>query len=98
MLGFEAPKHMNGVDLSPLFAGTRPRRRRTYRTSSYSDHVNASDGRWLLISDNRGRDKRLYRIGREGRNVAGRYPRQVRRMWRLIKRDAGPKGLPRFPA
>ena len=98
MLDFEAPERMNGVNLSPLFEGNRPRKRRTYRTASYSDHVNASDGRWLLISDNRGREKRLYRIGREGRNVAARYPRQVRRMWRLIQRDAGPKGLPRFPA
>ena len=98
MLGFERPKNMNGVDLSTLFDGNRPGKRRTYRTASYSDHVNASDGRWLLISDNRGRDKRLYRVGREGRNVARRYPKQVRRMWGLIKRDAGPKGLPRFPA
>ena len=95
LLGYEAPDRMNGADLSPLFDGGRPPRRR-YRTAAYNDHVSASDGRWLLISDNRGREKRLYRVGREGRNVAGRHPKQVRRLWRMIKRDAGPKGLPRF--
>jgi arylsulfatase A-like enzyme len=96
VLGFEAPEHMNGADLSPLLDGTRPSRRRTYRTASYNDHVCASDGRWLLISDNRGRDKRLYRVGHERSDVARRYPGQVRRLWAMIKRDAGPRGLPHF--
>jgi arylsulfatase A-like enzyme len=97
VLGQAQPEKMDGVDLSPLFDGTRPAKRRSYRTSSYNDHVCASDGRWLLIADNRGRDKRLYRVGRERRDLARRHPRQVRRLWKLILRDAGPKGLPRFP-
>jgi arylsulfatase A-like enzyme len=98
LLGQERPEHMDGVDLSPLLAGQRPSQRRTYRTASYNDHVCASDGRWLLIADNRGRDKRLYdRAAGERRNLAARHPRQVRRLWRLVLRDAGPKGLPRFP-
>jgi hypothetical protein len=87
---------MNGVDLSPLLDGQRPAKRRTYRTASYNDHVNASDGRWLLISDNRGLDKRLYAVRNEQRNLAATHPAQVRRLWRMIQRDAGPKGLPRF--
>jgi arylsulfatase A-like enzyme len=96
VLGQGVPQHMNGVDLSPLLDGKPPAIKRTYRTASYNDHVCASDGRWLLISDNRGREKRLYTLRRERANVAARNPSPVRRLWGLIEKDAGPKGLPRF--
>jgi arylsulfatase A-like enzyme len=95
-LGQETPGHMNGVDLSPLLDGKRPGKARTYHTASYNDHVAASDGRWLLISDNQGRRKRLYATSNEGVDVAASYPQHVRRLWGYVERDAGPKGLPRF--
>jgi len=95
-LGRAIPRHMDGVDLTPLLEGRQPRRARPYRTTAYNDHVAASDGRWLLVSDNQGRDKRLYSTANERVNVAGRNPRHVRRLWGYLKRDAGPKGLPRF--
>jgi arylsulfatase A-like enzyme len=95
-LGQEAPGHMDGVDLSPLLDGRKPGRARTYRTASYNDHVAASDGRWLLISDNQGRRKRLYATSNEGADVARSYPQHVSRLWGYVKRDAGPKGLPDF--
>jgi hypothetical protein len=87
---------MDGVDLSPLLDGRPPAVRRNYRTASYNDHVSASDGRWLLISDNRGREKRLYSLHSEQADVARRNPDPVRHLWGLIEKDAGPKGLPRF--
>jgi arylsulfatase A-like enzyme len=96
VLGQGVPDHMDGVDLSPLLDGTAPGARRTYRTSAYNTYVSASDGRWLLISDNRGREKRLYAVHSEQANVARRNPDPVQRLWRLIEKDAGPKGLPRF--
>jgi arylsulfatase A-like enzyme len=96
LLGQPVPEHMDGVDLSPLLDGRQPATRRTYRTASYNDHVSASDGRWLLISDNRGREKRLYSLRSEHANVSARNPTPVRRLWGLIEKDAGPKGLPRF--
>jgi arylsulfatase A-like enzyme len=95
-LGREVPERMNGVDLTPLLDGRQPRRRRTYRTSCYNDHVAAADGRWLLISDNQGRDKRLYAMSNERVDLAARYPQHVRRLWGYVKRDAGPGGLPDF--
>ena len=95
-LGYDAPRHMNGADLSPLLDGKQPGQRRTYRTASYNDHVAARDGSWVLISDNQGRDKRLYSLRNESANVAARNPAQVRRLWGCIERDAGPKGLPKF--
>jgi arylsulfatase A-like enzyme len=96
LLGQEAPRQMDGVDLSPLLDGKQPGRPRPYRTAAYNDHVAAADGTWLLISDNRGADKRLYRLGDERVDVSRRHPRQVRRLWGYVLRDAGPQGLPRF--
>jgi arylsulfatase A-like enzyme len=95
-LGYDRPPFMNGTDLSPLLEGKQPREKRHYRTAAYSTYVAARDERWLLISDNQGREKRLYSLAHEGRNVTSRYPQHVRRLWGYIERDAGPKGLPRF--
>jgi arylsulfatase A-like enzyme len=95
-LGYEPPGRMNGVDLSPLLDGKQPSKARPYRTASYNDHVAASDGRWLLISDNQGRDKRLYSLNNERANVAARNQNHVRRLWGYVLKDAGGKGLPRF--
>jgi arylsulfatase A-like enzyme len=95
-LGYDPPRHMNGADLSPLLDGKQPTQKRSYRTASYNDHVAARDANWVLISDNQGRDKRLYSLRDEGADVAARNPAQVRRLWGYIERDAGPKGLPRF--
>jgi arylsulfatase A-like enzyme len=96
VLGREIPGHMNGVDLSPTLDGRPPAKKRRYRTASYNDHVAAADGRWLLISDNRGAEKRLYRRANERVDVASRHPGQVRRLWGYVLKDAGPKGLPKF--
>ena len=96
VLGQTIPGHMNGVDLSPLLDGRPPAKKRPYRTAAYNDHVAAADGRWLLISDNRGADKRLYARANERANVADEHPAQVRRLWGYVLKDAGPKGLPKF--
>jgi arylsulfatase A-like enzyme len=99
VLGVDRIEGMNGVDLSPLLDGGKPSKKRGYRTASYNTYVSAGDDRWLLISGNRREELRLYdrRSDRgELRNVARRNPAQVRRLWKLILDDAGPKGLPRF--
>ncbi|MEA2331713.1 MAG: hypothetical protein QOH58_1851 [Thermoleophilaceae bacterium] len=95
-LGQETPGHMNGADLSTLLDGKQPAQARTYRTASYNDHVAARDGRWLLISDNQGLDKRLYSLRNERVDVAARNPAEVRRLWGYVEKDAGRKPLPRF--
>ena len=99
MLGVDEPRGMNGADLSPVFRGRSPRPERSYRTSAYSTYLSASDGRWLLISDRERDDVRLYDRRRDRyqrRNLARRHPKQVRRLWRMILRDAGGR-LPRHP-
>jgi arylsulfatase A-like enzyme len=96
VLGYDKPGYMNGTDLSPLFEGKQPAQKRSYRTAAYSTYVAARDDKWLLISDNPGKEKRLYSLAHEGRNVTHRYPQHVRRLWGYIVKDAGPKGLPHF--
>jgi arylsulfatase A-like enzyme len=99
MLGVKKPRTMNGADLSPLFDGSQPRKRRGYRTASYNTYVSAGDDRWLLIAGNRREELRLYDRSRdrgEFKNIAHHHPKQVRRLWNLILRDAGGH-LPRFP-
>ena len=93
-LRVKRPSGMNGANLSPLFEGERPRTKRTHRTASYNDYVSASDGGWLLIARNDRTDIRLFRRG-GGANVARSHPGEVRRLWKLIERDAGGR-LPRF--
>jgi arylsulfatase A-like enzyme len=95
-LGYDPPDRMNGADLSPLLDGRQPSQRRTYRTASYNTSVGVRDANWVLIADDAGATKRLYSLRREGVDVAASNPAQVKRLWGYIKRDAGPKGLPRF--
>ena len=94
----DEPRGMNGADLSPLFDGKPPRRKRSHRTASYNTFVSASDGRWLLIAGNHREELRLYDRKRdryERRNIAHRHPKKVRELWSRILRDAGGR-LPRF--
>jgi arylsulfatase A-like enzyme len=99
VLGVEEPKGMNGADLSPLFDGNRPARKRTYRTARYNTYVSASDGRWLLIAGDHREELRLYDRKRdryERRNIAHSHPGQVKRLWAKVLHDAGGR-LPHFP-
>ena len=97
-LGVDEPRGMNGADLSPLFDGRAPRRKRSYRTSAYNTYVSASDGRWLLIAGNHREELRLFDRKHdryERRNVAHRHAKKVHELWGKILRDAGGR-LPHF--
>ena len=96
-LGVPVPRHMNGADLRPAFAGRRPAGRRVF-TSAWGARVIAGDGRWLLVADFRGRNARLFDTRRdpgERRNVASRHRAVVRRLYGEARRAAGRGGLPR---
>jgi arylsulfatase A-like enzyme len=99
VLGVEEPRGMNGADLSPLFDGRAPRRKRTYRTASYNTYLSAGDDRWLLIAGNHKEELRLYDRKRdryERHNIAHRHPKKVRELWGKILHDAGGR-LPHLP-
>lgn len=95
--GLAAPGAMDGDDLGVVAEGGRPPERPIF-TASYDDSVVAGDGRWLLLSDNLGLEKRLYDTRRdpaEQVDVASRRPGAVRRLWNAVLDDAGGT-LPRF--
>ena len=57
--GLTVPGRMEGEDLTVMFEGADPPER-DHWTTAYSANVAAGDGRWLLIADNQGKERRLY--------------------------------------
>jgi arylsulfatase A-like enzyme len=89
--GLTVPGRMDGEDLTVMFDGADPPERR-YWTTCYADQVAAGDGRWLLIADNQGKEKRLFDTEEdpeEENDVAADNPEVVDRLWRGVVDDAG---------
>jgi len=89
--GITVPGRMDGDDLSVMFDGDEPPER-PYWTTCYADHVAAGDGRWMLIADNQGEERRLFDTEEdpdEEDDVAGENPEIVARLWQNILDDAG---------
>ena len=89
--GLTVPGRMDGEDLTVMFDGAEPPER-PYWTTAYADQVAAGDGRWLLIADNQGEEKRLFDTEEdpdEEKDVAVDNPDVVNRLWGNIVDDAG---------
>ena len=89
--GLTVPGKMEGEDLSVMFEGADPPER-DHWTTAYSANVAAGDGRWLLIADNQGKERRLFDTEAdpaEEKDVASDNPEVVDRLWRNIVNDAG---------
>jgi arylsulfatase A-like enzyme len=89
--GITVPGRMDGEDLTVMFEGADPPER-PYWTTSYADHVAAGDGRYLLIADNQGKERRLFDTAEdpsEEADVAAEHPDVVDRLWGNIVNDAG---------
>jgi arylsulfatase A-like enzyme len=89
--GITVPGRMDGEDLAVMFEGADPPER-PYWTTCYADHVAAGDGRYLLIADNQGKEKRLFDTEDdpdEEDDVAEDNPDVVARLWGNIVDDAG---------
>jgi arylsulfatase A-like enzyme len=89
--GITVPGRMEGEDLTVMFEGADPPER-DYWTTAYADQVAAGDGRYLLIADNQGKERRLFDTEAdpdEENDVAGDNPDVVDRLWRNIVNDAG---------
>ena len=89
--GLTVPGKMDGEDLTVMFDGADPPER-AHWTTAYADHVAAGDGRWLLIADNQGEEKRLFDTEEdpdEEDDVAGDNPDVVARLWQNVLDDAG---------
>jgi arylsulfatase A-like enzyme len=89
--GLTVPGRMDGEDLTVMFEGADPPER-DYWTTAYADQVAAGDGRWLLIADNQGKERRLFDTEAdpdEEKDVASDNPAVVDRLWHNIVDDAG---------
>jgi arylsulfatase A-like enzyme len=89
--GLTVPGRMEGEDLTVMFDGADPPDR-PYWTTAYADHVAAGDGRWLLIADNQGKERRLFDTEAdpdEEDDVASDNPDVVDRLWGDVLADAG---------
>jgi arylsulfatase A-like enzyme len=89
--GLTVPGKMDGEDLTVMFDGADPPER-PHWTTAYADHVAAGDGRWLLIADNQGKERRLFDTEAdpdEENDVAADNPDVVNRLWGNIVEDAG---------
>jgi arylsulfatase A-like enzyme len=89
--GITVPGRMDGEDLTVMFEDADPPER-DYWTTAYADHVAAGDGRYLLIADNQGKERRLFDTEEdpdEEEDVASDNPDVVDRLWGNVVNDAG---------
>jgi arylsulfatase A-like enzyme len=96
--GVPVQEAMEGIDLTPLLAGTPPARERTVQTAAYNDYVWAGDGELTLVASGRGRNRQLFdRTADPGerRDLAAERPGDVERLWKRILEDAG-GSMPRY--
>jgi arylsulfatase A-like enzyme len=90
-MGLRAPGAMTGEDLTVIFDGKEPPAR-PYFTSSYADYLLAGDGRYILIAQSEGRERRLYDSREdpgELEDIADREPEKVDELWQALIDDAG---------
>jgi arylsulfatase A-like enzyme len=90
-MGVRAPGAMNGEDLTVIFDGKDPPRRR-YFTAAYADYLLAGDGRHILIAQSEGAERRLYDTEEdpgELRDIADDDPDKVDELWQALVDDAG---------
>ena len=89
--GLTVPGKMDGEDLTVMFDGGDPPER-DHWTTAYADQVAAGDGRYLLIADNQGKERRLFDTEEdpdEENDVADDNPDVVARLWQNVLDDAG---------
>ena len=90
---------MNGVDLSALLAGDRPRLRRHFCFGGYANHWYYRDDRWALIADGNNSGRELFDLDRdpgEQTSVAQEHPQVLRDIYHRVLHSAGARRLPFF--
>jgi arylsulfatase A-like enzyme len=91
MMGVPAPKAMNGMDMSPLFAGQQLPKR-DYAYGGYGNSFFIRTRRWAMWARNKPARFHLFDKQRdpgEGTNVAHRHPGVVRHLYGLVRSRVG---------
>jgi arylsulfatase A-like enzyme len=99
MTGVPTPAVMNGVDVSPLLNGGRPRLRRRFCFGGYANHWYYRDDRWALIADGRNSGRELFDLHAdpgERTSVARDHPQVMDDIYRRVLHSAGARRLPYF--
>jgi arylsulfatase A-like enzyme len=92
MAGVPAPEGMDGVDLSPLFEGRRPRQRRPYAFGGYGNSFFVRTDRWAMYGANSGGGFHLYDRRAdvaETRDVSAAHPGKVAELYGVVRRRSG---------
>ena len=98
LAGVDAPRVMEGADLSPLLAG-RPPQAREHAWGGYGNSFYVRTDRWALFGENQGRGLHLYDTPQdpgETRNLAAARSAEAAQLARLVRRRAG-GALPSYP-
>ncbi len=96
LAGVRSGDWMDGIDLSPLLHGRRPREWRKFAYGGYANWHYARTQEWAYVANNFGVGRRLYDLERdpkEENNIARRHRRRLDRLDAAIRRRAG-KRLP----
>jgi arylsulfatase A-like enzyme len=96
LAGVEAPEGMDGVDLSPLLRGQKPREWRKFAYGGYANWHYARARDWAYVANNFGRGRRFYdleRDAREEKDIASSQRKRTDAIDAAIRRRAG-KRLP----
>ena len=83
---------MDGVDLSPLLRGRRPREWRKFAYGGYANWHYARTQEWAYVANNFGVGRRLYDLERdpkEENNIARRHRKRLDGLDAAIRRRAG---------
>jgi arylsulfatase A-like enzyme len=78
MVGIRPPGWMEGADLSPALDGAEPGQRREFHYGGMYNRFYIRTDDWVLIADNRGKERRLHNLRSDPRevvNVASRHRR-----------------------
>jgi arylsulfatase A-like enzyme len=93
MLGIERPQQMEGADLSPIFDGREPDRKREHFTLGYNNYVWARDEKYVMLSTNTGDETKLYDVNQDPgmrKDLARERPETVKDMFEdYVIGDAG---------
>jgi arylsulfatase A-like enzyme len=92
LAGIRKPDSMDGVDLSPLLRGKRPREWRKFAYGGYANWHYARTAEWAYVANNLGVGRRLYDLERDPKeedNIAPRHRKQLDRLDAAIRRRVG---------
>jgi hypothetical protein len=98
MAGVDAPRQMEGINLSQIF-GRRDPPARGFAYGGYKNSHYLRDDRWTFFADNRMENPRLYdrrKDAAELHDVARRHPAVVRELHAKVVERAGGR-LPYYP-